>query len=203
MQRSTARTENIFAELLTAIKNYQQQSIYNDSKQMEILSNNTAQIVTKTTDELKIINETFNREVMGELQTSLKTFAATTEKNISVQRNLSDSTAQISKIILQADESILRMQSVMKKFGKFSDDALNHLEEVTENFSAEVKKINDVALGVAHDTEEYLKNFNTASADSMKVIRETISRPLQKIPTTNRAKRLKIWRAHWAKSASK
>ena len=64
------------------------------------------EIVTKTTDELKVINQTFNREVLSELHTALKTFADASEKNVSVQNDLYHATAQLSTIVTQAEMSI-------------------------------------------------------------------------------------------------
>lgn len=144
-------------------------------------------IVTATTTELKVINETFSREVMGELKASLKTFADTSAQNVSVQANLSNATAQLSAIITQTEESLNHMKTVTATFGKFSEEVLdknaallqnhlNNLRRLEENFSAEVKTINNVAHGVALDTTQYLKDFNTASAESMRVIRDTIAR---------------------------
>ena len=252
MQISIEQAEKNSAELLSATKNFQSQSLANDAAQLKILSDNTAQIVDmkksfdkflndmannfsknfiaalnetiknlnaqlqtqlgenfkelnaavrevaawqreyksiviRTTDELKIINETFNREVMGELRGSLKIFADSTEKNLSVQKNLANSTAQVAKIISQADESISHMQSIARNFGELRNEILNrnisllqnHLESLTQiekNFTAEAKRINGVALSVAVDTKQYLNDFNTASKDSMKIIRETIAR---------------------------
>ncbi len=179
-------SENFIAALNESIKNLnnQLQNKFEENfkelnavvREVAVWQREYKNIVTKTTEELKIINETFNREVMGELQTSLKTFADTSEKNVSVQNELYTATAELSKIISQADKSISQMQNAMENFGKFGEDALKNLKQLTENFSAEVKKINSLSLGVARDTEEYLKNFNKASADSMKIIRETIAR---------------------------
>ena len=144
------------------------------------------EIVTKTTDELKVINQTFNREVLSELHTALKTFADASEKNVSVQNDLYHATAQLSTIVTQAEMSIAQMQTVTEKFGEFSDDILNknisllksHLDNLArleENFADKVKDINDVALSVAMDTRQYLKDFNDTSKDSMHVIRNTIA----------------------------
>ena len=179
-------SENFIAALNESIKNLnnQLQNQFGENfkelnaavREVAVWQREYKNIVTKTTEELKIINETFNRKVMSELQTALKTFADTSEKNISVQKNLASTVEKLAKISAQADESISQMQNAMKNFGKFGDDALKNLKQVTENFSAEIKKINSLSLGVARDTEEYLKNFNKASADSMKVIRDTIAR---------------------------
>ncbi len=144
------------------------------------------EIVTKTTDELKVINQTFNREVLSELHTALKTFADASEKNVSVQNDLYHATAQLSTIVTQAEMSIAQMQTVTEKFGEFSDDILNknisllksHLDNLArleETFAAKVKNLNDIALSVAMDTRQYLKDFNETSEASMRVIRDTIA----------------------------
>lgn len=143
-------------------------------------------IVELTTAELKIINETFNREILDALQNSLQTFSDTSAKNVSVQQELYAATAQLSKVISQAEESINQMQTVTENFGKFSEDALNKnlsllknylgtLDSFVKIFVAEVKKINSTAQSVSFDTTQYLKDFNTASAESMRIIRTTIA----------------------------
>ena len=145
------------------------------------------EIVTKTTAELEVINRTFNREVLSELHASLKTFADASEKNVSVQNELYHETAKLSTMIEQAKKSVAQMQTVTENFGKFSNEVLNknisllqsHLDNLArleENFAAEIKKINVVALSVAADTTQYLKNFNETSEASMRVIRDTIAR---------------------------
>ena len=135
---------------------------------------------------MRRINEIFNGKVMGELDAALKTFSETSEKNLSMQKNLFPTTAQLIKVIAQADESIRQMQNVTENFGKFSEDALNknisllqnhinNLAHLEQNFSAEIQKINNVALNVALDTKQYLNDFNTTSKESMQVIRDTIA----------------------------
>ncbi len=143
-------------------------------------------IVDLTTAELKVINETFNREILDALQSSLKIFSDTSAANISVQQELYAATAQLSKVISQADESINQMKTLTENFGRFSEDALNknlsvlrnhlgNIDALAKNFAAEVKKINSVAQSVSLDTQHYLKDFNDTSAESMKVIRKTIA----------------------------
>ncbi|MBR3498479.1 MAG: hypothetical protein IKO05_05740 [Selenomonadaceae bacterium] len=143
-------------------------------------------IVELTTAELKVINETFNREILGALQNSLQIFSDTSAANISVQQELYAATAQLSKVISQAEESINQMQTLTENFGRFSEDALNknlsvlrnhpgNIDSLAKNFAAEVKKINSVAQSVSLDKQHYLKDFNDTSAKSMEVIRKTIA----------------------------
>ena len=143
-------------------------------------------IVEMTTAELKVINETFNREILDALQSSLKIFSDTSAANISVQQQLYAATAQLSKVISQAEESINQMQTITENFGKFSEDALKKnlsllrnylstLDSFVKIFVAEVKKINSTAQSVSFDTTHYLKDFNDTSAESMKIIRTTIA----------------------------
>ena len=143
-------------------------------------------IVELTTAELKVINETFNREILGALQNSLQTFSDTSAKNVSVQQELYAATAQLSKVISQAEESINQLQTVTENFGKFSEDALKKnlsllrnylgtLDSFVKIFVAEVKKINSTAQSVSFDTTQYLKDFNAASTESMRIIRTTIA----------------------------
>ena len=190
-------SENFIAALNESIKNLnaQLQTQFGDNfkelnaavREVVTWQDNYKAVVEATTAELKIINETFNREIMGELKTSLKTFADTSAQNVSVQNNLADMTARLAKVITQANESIRQMQTVTESFDKFSKDALdknlallkNHLDNLSrleENFSAEIKKINGTAHNVALDTTQYLKDFNDTAESSMHVIRDTIAR---------------------------
>lgn len=144
-------------------------------------------IITRTTEELKVINQTFNREVMSELKSSLKTFTETSAQNISVQNELYNATARLAKVVNQADASIVHMKTITETFDNFSEEVLknntallqshlNTLKQLEENLVTNVKKINSVAFDVAADTTQYLKDFNETSASSMQIIRDTISR---------------------------
>lgn len=53
-------------------------------------------IVTATTDELKVINATFNAETLDKLYGALASFSNTSVKNISVQQKLSAATTTTS-----------------------------------------------------------------------------------------------------------
>ena len=52
---------------------------------------------------------------------------------------------------------------------------LDNLARLEETFAAKVKNLNDIALSVAMDTRQYLKDFNETSEASMRVIRDTIA----------------------------
>lgn len=124
-------------------------------------------IVTATTDELKVINATFNADTLDKLKVALETFAATSEKNVSVQQNLSDTTNDLATIVKRTDDALKSIDSSLK----------NHLDELstlTKKLNDEIVKINGIALEVTRDTEQYLTDFNTTSKKSMSVIGETI-----------------------------
>ena len=189
-------SENFIAALNESIKNlnFQLQTQFGENfkelnaavREVVTWQREYKNIVELTTAELKVINETFNREILDALQSSLKIFSDTSAANISVQQELYAATAQLSKVISQADESINQMKTVTENFGKFSEDALNknlsllrnhlgNIDSLAKIFAAEVKKINSVAQSVSLDTQHYLKDFNDTSAESMKVIRKTIA----------------------------
>ena len=153
------------------------------------------EIVEKTTEELLHIDKVFREfadTLSGELEytveslaENLKTFANTSEKNISIQQNLNESTAKLKDMVEQSRQSILEMQKITKSFGKFSEKALkenlavlqNHADQLAkfeENFGTEIKKLNDTALTVTTDTTHYLRDFNTVSNDVMKEIRQAL-----------------------------
>lgn len=189
-------SENFIAALNESIKNLNVQLQTQFGENFKELNAAVREVVTwqreykniieLTTAELKVINETFNREILGALQNSLQIFSDTSAANVSIQQELYAATAQLSKVISQADESINQMQTVTENFGKFSEDALNKnlsllrnylgtLDSFVKIFAAEVKKINSVAQSVSLDTQHYLKDFNDTSAKSMEVIRKTIA----------------------------
>lgn len=126
-------------------------------------------IVTATTDELKAINATFNAETLDKLHGALASFAATSVKNVSVQQKLSAATNDLATIVERTDKALKSIDSSLK----------NHLDDIStlaENFKTEVVEINKIAERVTLYTKQYLDDFNATSAESMRIIGETIDK---------------------------
>lgn len=126
------------------------------------------QIVEKTTDELKVINETFNREVMGELKSSLKTFANTSEKNIAVQKNLSDAVIQLNRVVEQSKNSIQEMQTMTSNFRQFSDKVLQENEKAFKKYQGQLKTLAD-------SLDKLEKEHNKQVEDNLKAVDKMIT----------------------------
>lgn len=160
--------------------------------------------VEKTTKELEQLNaafKTFSEKISSQVDkhiesmaTNVKIFADTSNKNVGVQKNLNDAVISLSQAVQAAKVSVTQMQALTKNFGTFSNDVikqnnaaiedykniveknLNAVAQANKDFAAEIKKLQDKALTVRTDTNQYVKEFGDASSKAMTEIRTTIEK---------------------------
>lgn len=157
--------------------------------------------VEKTTGELRELNAafaTFTDKVAGKVDThiaamtqNLETFTETSQKNISVQQSLLDATAALAETAEQTQEIVAGFKSFSADILQTNDAALKEyhsmieteltsmagsLEKAERQFAASIKKLNDDALTATTNSANYLRQFDNASQDVLKKIRETLEK---------------------------
>ncbi len=160
--------------------------------------------VENTTEEFQQLNaafKTFSEKIAAQVDkhiesmaTNVKIFADTSNQNVAVQKNLNDSVISLSQAVQAAKVSVTQMQALTKNFGTFSNDVikqnnaaiedykniveknLNAVAQANKDFAAEIKKLQDKALTVRTDTNQYVKEFGDASSKAMTEIRTTIEK---------------------------
>ncbi|MBR3621901.1 MAG: hypothetical protein IKN43_00935, partial [Selenomonadaceae bacterium] len=156
-------------------------------------------IVEKTTDEVRTINETFKRfqeNIAGEVDehieamtANLKEFTETSRQNLSVQENLAAATKELGEMITIARENTATMRQTAENFGELSNKTNENIRQaiaeqsgavaermtaLTNEFTGHIKKLNETAFTVVTDVNHYLRDFRTVSDDVTKSIREAL-----------------------------
>ncbi len=134
-------------------------------KEVAVWQRDYKDVVEKTTEELKEINEAFNKfhqSVVGEVDAhitamtaSLEKFTDTSEKNVGVQENLADTTRKLGEMIAASQESVEALKKTSENFAELSSKTT---ESINAAFIAQGKTISGNISQMSDDLQTQMRN---------------------------------------------
>ena len=145
---------------------------------------NYLETVEKTTGELQQLNAAFatlTEKVAAKFDAhisamteNLKTFASTTEKNISVQKNLNDAAAKLNESVAQTQKIVAGFESFSAEVLAQNKDNLKEIQQVSKKLADEIKQFNGTIFDAATNAGNYVNQFNTTAKDVTTKVRNTL-----------------------------